>query len=151
MCAPRSVGAIDPDGMTNASTTNARKMNARMNATRIDSTVSLALPSSYVVARAGAAVAGGVAGAANAEVGAAAGVSVIGADRSETVRQRVVARGSHWRCRASSATPSARLLKDPPQPVADPLELFRRERLVGAGPDDAMDAVGADDDDQRVI
>src|SRR4051812_13817989 len=41
MCAPSSVGAIDPVGMTNASTTNARKMNAKMNATRIDSIVSL--------------------------------------------------------------------------------------------------------------
>src|SRR4051812_25239064 len=45
MCAPRSVGAIDPVGMTNASTTNARKTNARMKATRIDSIVSLMLPS----------------------------------------------------------------------------------------------------------
>src|SRR5687767_15315859 len=45
MCAPRSVGAIDPVGMTKASTTNARKMNARMKATRIDSIVSLTLPS----------------------------------------------------------------------------------------------------------
>ena len=34
---------MDPVGMTNASTTNARKMNARMKATRIDSIVSLTL------------------------------------------------------------------------------------------------------------
>src|SRR5437868_14699278 len=43
MWAPSSVGAIEPVGMTNASTTNARKMNARMNATRIDSSVSFTL------------------------------------------------------------------------------------------------------------
>src|SRR6476660_8563494 len=41
MCAPSSVGAIEPVGMTNASTTKARKMNARMKATMIDSIVSL--------------------------------------------------------------------------------------------------------------
>src|SRR6478752_6775853 len=40
-----SVGAIDPVGITNASTTNARKTNARINATRIDSIVSLMLVS----------------------------------------------------------------------------------------------------------
>src|SRR5215207_7160312 len=45
MCAPSSVGAIDPVGITNASTTNARKMNARMNAIRIDSIVSFTPPS----------------------------------------------------------------------------------------------------------
>ena len=45
MWRPSSVGAIDPVGMTNASTMNARKTNARMNATRIDSIVSLTLPS----------------------------------------------------------------------------------------------------------
>src|SRR6476646_2199357 len=45
MCAPINVGAIDPVGMTNASTMNARNTNARMNATRIDSIVSLTLPS----------------------------------------------------------------------------------------------------------
>src|SRR5262249_13490065 len=50
MCAPSSVGAIDPVGITNASTTNPRKMNARINATRIASTVSLMLPSSWDVA-----------------------------------------------------------------------------------------------------
>src|SRR3954471_9641927 len=43
MCAPSSVGAMEPVGMTKASTVNARKMNARMNATRIDSSVSLTL------------------------------------------------------------------------------------------------------------
>jgi hypothetical protein len=43
--APSSVGAIEPVGMTNASTTNVRKMNARMKAIRIDSTVSRCPPS----------------------------------------------------------------------------------------------------------
>src|SRR5437870_5406004 len=43
MCAPSSVGAIEPVGMTNASTMNARKTKARMKATRIDSSVSLML------------------------------------------------------------------------------------------------------------
>jgi hypothetical protein len=49
MCAPSRVGAIEPVGMTNASTTKARKMNARMNATRIDSIVSLTLLSFWEV------------------------------------------------------------------------------------------------------
>ena len=40
-CAPYSVGAIDPVGITNASTTNARNTNARIKATTIDSIVSL--------------------------------------------------------------------------------------------------------------
>src|SRR5438132_6532280 len=40
-----SVGAIEPVGMTNASTTNARKTNASTKATRIDSIVSLTLVS----------------------------------------------------------------------------------------------------------
>src|SRR3954454_21436429 len=47
MCAPISGGAIDPVGMTNASTTNARKTNARIKATRIDSIVSLMFPSGW--------------------------------------------------------------------------------------------------------
>src|SRR5438105_15623690 len=41
MCAPMSVGAIEPVGITNASTTNVRKMNASTNSIRIDSIVSL--------------------------------------------------------------------------------------------------------------
>ena len=40
----RWIGAIDPVGMTNASTTNARNTNARMNAIRIDSIVSFTPP-----------------------------------------------------------------------------------------------------------
>ena len=44
MCAPSSVGAIEPVGMTKASTMKARKTKARMKATRIDSTVSLTPP-----------------------------------------------------------------------------------------------------------
>src|ERR1051325_1330661 len=41
MCAPSNVGAMEPDGMTKASTTKARKTKARMKATRMDSMVSL--------------------------------------------------------------------------------------------------------------
>src|SRR5688572_2629489 len=63
MCAPSSVGAIEPVGMTNASTTNARKMNARMNATRMDSTVSLMFPS-------GCGRAGGLGGAGEGDASA---------------------------------------------------------------------------------
>src|SRR5690606_31001513 len=37
---PSSVGAIDPVGMTNASASNVRNRNAKMNAITIDSTVS---------------------------------------------------------------------------------------------------------------
>src|SRR5690242_3442200 len=40
MCAPRSVVAIEPVGMTKASTTKARNTNARMKAIRMDSMVS---------------------------------------------------------------------------------------------------------------
>src|SRR5213078_425665 len=41
MWPPSSVGAIEPEGMTKASTTKARKTKARMKATRMDSMVSL--------------------------------------------------------------------------------------------------------------
>src|SRR4051812_3507409 len=65
MWAPSRVGAIDPVGITNASTTNARKMNARMNAIRIDSSVSFTPPSCGAgldAAAEGSPVASGVAG-----------------------------------------------------------------------------------------
>src|SRR5215204_5623620 len=71
MCAPSSVGAIEPVGMTNASTTNPRKMNARMNAIRIDSIVSLMLPS--LVSSVFAGCLAGTVGAAGALAVAAAG------------------------------------------------------------------------------
>src|SRR5687768_16422051 len=73
MCAPSSVGAIEPVGMTNASTTNARKMKARMNATRIDSTVSLTLPSWCGCAGGCAGVATESCGAGDGAAGRAAG------------------------------------------------------------------------------
>src|SRR2546427_12304484 len=62
MCAPSSVGAIEPEGITNASTTNARKTKARMKATRIDSIVSLIFSFSggAAVLAAGAGDGGGV-------------------------------------------------------------------------------------------
>src|ERR1700691_346352 len=41
MWAPRSGGAMEPGGVTKASTMKARKMKARMKATRMDSMVSL--------------------------------------------------------------------------------------------------------------
>src|SRR4051794_31740733 len=77
MCAPSSVGAIEPVGMTNASTTYARKMKARMNATRIDSMVSLMFPS---LDSAGVSVVffAGAAPGFRAGIGAAAGVEVGG-------------------------------------------------------------------------
>src|SRR3954468_10553305 len=72
MCAPSRVGAIDPVGMTNASTTKARNTNARMNATRIDSSVSLTLD---------AAVGAGF--SADAVIGIAAGAGRLGGGAGE--------------------------------------------------------------------
>src|SRR5829696_7883960 len=89
MCAPSSVGAMEPVGMTNASTTKARKMKARMNATRIDSTVSLALPSSLPDARRAAATAAAGVGAGAARVARVAAESGIAADGIETAPARV--------------------------------------------------------------
>src|SRR4051812_21770842 len=68
MCAPISVGAIEPVGMTNASTTNARNTNARMNAIRIDSIVSFT-PPSCLLGEAGASGFGGAGVSAGASVG----------------------------------------------------------------------------------
>src|SRR5258706_11092719 len=57
MCAPSSVVAIDPVGITNASTTNARNTNARIKAIRIDSMVSFTpLPVVIAASAAGGAV-----------------------------------------------------------------------------------------------
>src|SRR2546428_14175043 len=101
MGAPSSVGAIEPVGMTNASTTKARKMNARMKATRIDSTVSFAPPSSSaLVPRFDGGGAGALPGAASAAVAAALEVTDDEgpAGRSAGPRAREGARGGLGRC-----------------------------------------------------
>src|SRR4051794_36520839 len=81
MWAPSSVGAIDPVGMTNASTTNARKMKARMNATRMDSIVSLTFPSGWAGLFDLAAAGPGAAPAEAGELSTVMGVSYAEAER----------------------------------------------------------------------
>src|SRR3982751_3747034 len=100
---------MDPVGITNASTTKARKMKARMNATRIDSTVSLALPSSALDARRAAAAA------------AAGGGGRPGVDCAEAVEALLSDR------RTGSAA------EERPQALAHRPQVFRRQRAVVAG------------------
>src|SRR5437016_447646 len=65
MWPPRSVGAMEPEGMTKASTTKARKTKARMKATRMDSMVSLTFSFSWGFS----VLTGGAGGGGRAEAG----------------------------------------------------------------------------------
>src|SRR5262249_52335943 len=79
-----SVDAIDPVGMTKASTTKARKIKARMKATRMDSRVSLTLLASVSPALPRRAGAGGL----------IAGVGGVGGAVAGCVMQPIVREGS---------------------------------------------------------
>src|SRR6185503_19333500 len=94
MCAPSRVGAIEPVGMTNASTTNARKMKARMKATRIDSSVSFTLPWSCLCRCAGLAATGADGLGGEDVAGVMLQLMVVEAPRRVKWRQWVVGEGS---------------------------------------------------------
>src|SRR3982751_2615792 len=95
MCAPSSVGAIEPVGMTNASTTNARKTNARMNAIRIDSIVSLTPFPVEIDASGGGAV--GCKGFSAAAAVGGGGVNLRGSSMVNACYANAQVRESDWR------------------------------------------------------